>query len=63
MNIEQLKIDAENGNATAQCALGKILLRIDYDGTEIDENVDQGVGLLKSAAKQGYAEAEYTFGL
>ncbi len=63
MNIEQLKRDAENGNATAQCALGKILLRIDYNGTEIDENADEGVSLLKNAAKQGNAEAAFNLGL
>ena len=63
MDIEKLKIGAQNGNAEAQCALGKILLRIDYDGTEIDENADEGVGLLKSAAKQGNAEAEFNLGL
>ncbi len=63
MDIEKLKIDAENGNAEAQCALGKILLRIDYDGTEIDENADEGIRLLKSAAKQGNAESEFNLGL
>ena len=63
MNIEKLKTDAENGDAAAQCSLGKILLRIDSDCTEPDENIDEGIKLLKSAAKKNFAEAEFYLGL
>ena len=63
MDIEKLKIDAENGDAEAQCALGKMLLGIDCDGANIAENTDEGVELLKSAAQKGNAEAEFNLGL
>ena len=63
MDIEKLKIDAKNGDAAAQCSLGKILLRIDYDGADIEENMDEGIQLLKSSAEKGNAEAEFNLGL
>ena len=59
MDIEKLKIDAENGDAEPQCALGKMLLGINCDGDNITENTNEGVELLKSAAHKRNAENDF----
>ena len=63
MNIEKIKLDAQSGDPVAQCELGKILLHIDYDGSDIEKNPTEGVKWLTAAASQGHAEAEFDLGL
>ena len=58
LNVEQLRIAAERGDAKAQTELG-----LAYDmGRGVDRNTSEAVRWYRKAAEQGYAEAQYQLG-
>ena len=59
MNLEQLKIEAENGDKIAQYNLGKDL----YYGLNIKKSKKEGLKFLELSSEQGFDKATFEIAL